>query len=93
LSNHAHRRPRRLTNAQVWSRIERFIRSGDPRYLPPVLRPEAAAIAAVLAEVAAAAPPWPGPGDEPPAGMPLAEVYRQLAGDELADAEACLPGE
>jgi hypothetical protein len=85
LSNTPHTRPRRLTNAQVWAAIEKFARTRDPLHLPVEMRPEADGILAYLSAMAErfqviGAPPWPGPGEEPPHGVPLEQVVRALTG-------------
>jgi hypothetical protein len=80
--------PRRLTNAQVWEKVTRFLETGEIRHLPPRLRPEAAGILNwALEGLARGKPPWPGPGPEPGPDVPLDECARILMGDR-ADAES-----
>ena len=86
LSNAAHSRPKKLTNAEVWAAIERFARTRDPRHLPVEMQPEAEGILHYLEAMPAhiqviGAPPWPGPGQEPQPGVPLEQAVRALTGD------------
>ena len=83
---------RQLSNVQVFERVERFMRTGDRRHLPPALRAEADAIAATLVATAVAhggvMPPWPrsAVGPDPGPDAPIGDVVRALAGNAKADA-------
>lgn len=88
LSN-SRRTRRALSNAEAFERVCRFLATGDPRHLPPALRPEADGIMALVA-AHAAGPELPWSATAPPPGAPIGDMVRALAGDEIADADSGL---
>ena len=79
---------RELSNVEVMDRVARFLATGDRRYLPSELRPEAEGIMATVVRELTRHRPWPGGAAdiEPAPDAPFAEVFRALVGDDRADA-------
>jgi hypothetical protein len=86
---------RTLSNLEVLEAVARFIKTGNPKHLPPALRPEADGIRARVAALRSRPePPWPDHAARPrPApDATFSEAVRALVGDQKADASSGIEG-